>query len=197
MPGTGRCVAWTSRAGLPRVHAKNWSTAFSTPPPATPGKIGEIKIDDCPGTPVEHHGALAAFVKRMFDQAFQGGETGAPGQQDHRLVRLFPQGEAAVGAVEPQDVPHLEGREDLVGEQAAGHVADVQLQKGIVVGGVGHGETAPLAILQQDVHILPGEELEAFAGRQAQVQFDDVGGQTLQFFDAGGEGLDRDVARCP
>ena len=39
--------AWTSRAGLPRVHAKNWSTAFSTPPPATPGKIGEPVMNCC------------------------------------------------------------------------------------------------------------------------------------------------------
>jgi hypothetical protein len=35
--------------------------------------------------------------------------------------------------------------------------------------------------------------LQALAGRQAQVQFDDVRRQAFQLFDARGQGLDRNV----
>ena len=96
-------------------------------------------------------------------------------------------------AVEAQDVAQLHGRENLVGEHAARHVADVQLEEGIVMRRVGQREAAPPAVLEQDVDILPGEELQAFGGGQAEVHFDDVRRQAFELLDPRRQGLDRDV----
>ncbi len=73
-------------------------------------------------------------------------------------------------------------------------MADVQLQQGIVVRRIGQREAALPAVLEQDVDILSGEELQAFAGRQFQVDCHDVGRQPFDLLDARGQGLDRDVA---
>lgn len=37
----------------------------------------------------------------------------------------------------------------------------------IVVGGIGQGEATPPPILEQDVNVLSGQKLQAFAGRRA------------------------------
>src|SRR5574343_740455 len=152
-----------------------------------------VQVDLGLGAPKNEHRALAIFGNGMLDDGLDRCEAGAAGEQDHRLGRILAQVEAAVWAVETQDVTHLHGREHLVGELAARYVADMQLQQRIVVRRIGQRETALLAVLEQDVDILAGEELQAFAGRQAQVQLDDVRRQAFQFFDARGQGFDRDL----
>ena len=122
-------------------------------------------------------------------------EAGAAGHEDDRLVAVLAQEEAAVRAFEAQDGFFLHAVEHVVGEQAAGNVADVQLQEFVVVRRVGEREAAPLAVLEQDVDVLPGEELQAFVGRQLQMQYHHVVGDFFHFLHAAGHGFDRDVAR--
>ncbi|MPN32280.1 hypothetical protein SDC9_179758 [bioreactor metagenome] len=69
----------------------------------------------------------------------------------------------------------------------------MQLEQRIVMRGVRQREAALFAILEQDVDVLAGEELQALAGRQAQVQFDDIRGQFFKFFDARGQCLGRNL----
>ena len=69
----------------------------------------------------------------------------------------------------------------------------MQLQEGVVVRRIGQREAALLAVLEQDVDVLPGEELQALAGRQLEVDRHDVGCQALKLLDARGHGLDRNV----
>ena len=73
-------------------------------------------------------------------------------------------------------------------------MADVQLQKSVGLGRIGQRETALFAILEQDVDVLAGHELQAFIGRQAKVHLDDVRRQFLQLLDARGQRLDWNVA---
>ena len=129
----------------------------------------------------------------MFDNGLDRRESCATREQDHRLGRILAQVEAAVRAVKAQDVAYLHGREYLVSEYAARDMADVQLKKGIVVWCIGQRETALSAVLEQDVDVLAGEELQALAGRQAQMQLDDVRRQFFEFFDARGQGLGRNL----
>ena len=136
-----------------------------------------------------------AVGDRLLNDGFDRRKTGTAGEQDDRLAGVVLQAEAAVRAVKAQDVAHLHRGEYLFGEEAAGHVPDVQLQQVVLVGRVGQREAALAAILEQDVDVLAGQELQVFGGRQAQVHVDHIGRQLLHPLDAGGQGLDRDVVR--
>ena len=147
------------------------------------------------GAPVNVHGAVQLQVQRLKHNRFDRRKTGAPRQQDHRLVG-FAQMEAAVRAIEAQDVAYLHGAEYLIGEQAARQVAHMQLQRCRIMRRVGDGEATALAVLEQNVDVLPGMELEHFSRGQTQGDDCDIAGRLFQCFDTTGQGLDRDIRRA-
>jgi hypothetical protein len=57
----------------------------------------------------------------------------------------------------------------MSGELAAGHQADVKLKKVVRVWWVGQRERAASAFLEQNIHVLASEELQALIGRQFEV----------------------------
>ncbi len=105
----------------------------------------------------------------MLDDRLDRREAGAASDQKHRLWRVFTQKEAAQWASQAQQVALTHAAEDVFGEPATCHAADMQLQDAVVVRRIGEREGSPLAVLEQDVHVLAGEELQPLAARQAQL----------------------------
>ena len=93
-------------------------------------------------------------MERVLDHRLDRREAGAAGDEDDRLVRFLAQIERAERAFEAQDLAALVLREQRVGEEPAGHVADVQLEQRVVVRRRGEREAAALAVLQQEVDVL-------------------------------------------
>ena len=69
----------------------------------------------------------------------------------------------------------------------------MQLKILVVVGRIGHGEAAPLAVLEKNVNVLAGEKLQALARWQLEVKDRDIFGGLLDLFHAAGQGADREV----
>ena len=156
-------------------------------------QIRHVQIDAGFGAPVNVHWPFAVLSDGMFDDGLDWRKAGATSQHDDRFLRVFTQEKAAMRAVEAQDVAYFHARKHLVGEQSAGHVADVQLQQRVIMRGVGQRETSLLAILEQDVDVLTGEELQALGGGEFEIQGDDIRRQFFQPFNARGQGFDRNV----
>jgi len=76
--------------------------------------------------------------------------------------RLYQQSNLTTKTVEPHAERLLV--KHLVGEQAAGNVANVKLQQRVVVRRVGQRVAARLAVPQLKVDVLPGQKLQAFVG---------------------------------
>jgi hypothetical protein len=131
----------------------------------------------------------------MLDQRLDRRKAGAAGDQDHGLGRFLAQEETAVGALQTQDVLFLHGTEYVSGEFAAGNQPHMQLQKAVVMRRVGDGKGAPLAVLEHELDVLAGKELQALVGRQLQAEDDDIIGDALDTLDAGRHDLDRNVPR--
>ena len=95
------------------------------------------------------------------------------GQQHQGLVGRLAQEEAAERPFHAQDVLLLHRAEDVVGELAAGHVADVQLdgwRRAQQVRRVGHAVAAPGTVAQDELHVLAGAVLQVLVGRQLELQ---------------------------
>ena len=133
--------------------------------------------------------------QRVLDDRLDRREAGARGDEDDRLVRVLAQEEGAERPLEAQDVALLHLAEHVVGELPAGDVAHVQLDQLVVVRRIGHREAAPRAVLEQELDVLAGEELQALVGRQLQVQHHHVVGEPLQLLHAAGQRLHLDVLR--
>jgi hypothetical protein len=122
--------------------------------------------------------ARTAHVLQLLDQRLDGRKAGAAGQQDHGLGGVLAQEEAAEGAFHAQDVALLHRAKDVVGEQAARHVAQVQFdgrRAAQLVWRIGHAVAAPRAVAQDELDILPGAVLQVLVGRQLQAQHRHVG----------------------
>ena len=118
---------------------------------------------------------VEVVMQRVLDDRLDRREAGAAGDEDDRLVRLLAQVERAERPFEAQDLAPLELVEELVGEEAAGHVPDVQLEQRVVVRRRREREAAPPAVLQQEVDVLAGEVLQALVRRQLERDDRDVG----------------------
>ena len=103
-------------------------------------------------------------MQRVLDHGLDRCETGATGDKNDRLVRFLAQEERAERTFEAQDLAPLELGEQLVGEKAARHVPDVQVEKRVVLGRGRDRKAAPAAVLEQEVDVLPGQVLQAFVG---------------------------------
>ncbi len=100
-------------------------------------------------------------MQRVLDHRLDRREAGAAGDEDDRLVGVLAQVERAERPFEAQDLAALVLVEQLVGEEAARHVADVQLEQRVVVRRRRQRKAAPLAVLQQEVDVLAGEDIAA------------------------------------
>lgn len=66
-----------------------------------------IQVDACLGTPIDVYRSLVVRRQRVLDDGLDRRKAGSAGQQDHRFARFFTQIEAAVRAIEAQDVAHF------------------------------------------------------------------------------------------
>lgn len=139
------------------------------------------------------HGRFEAAVQRMLDDALEWRETGAAAHQDHRPGRVLAQEKTALRSADAQQCLDLHLVEYMIGEFAAFDIAHVQFQKRAVVRRIGDGEAAGLAVLEQDVDILPGAERERLRLGQLQIQGHDIVRQPLHARDAAGQRDNRDV----
>src|SRR5687768_5112341 len=98
-------------------------------------------------------------MERSLQDRLDRREAGAASDEHDRLRAVLAQEEAAERTLQAKDVALLHLAEHVVGEAAAGHLADVQLDQLVGVRRVRHREAAPLAALQQEVDVLAGEEL--------------------------------------
>ena len=112
------------------------------------------------------HRAFHADVQRVFHDCLDRGEAGAAGDEDDWLVRVFAQKKSAERASEAQDVALFHDLKYMMGKCAARDVADVQFEKLIVVRCIGQRETTRLLILEQNVDVLSGQELQTLIGGQ-------------------------------
>ena len=71
-------------------------------------------------------------------------------------------------SLDTQQVALLQRGEYLSREIAPVDAADVQLQAGVIMRRIGQRKGAATSVLEQDVDVLSWEEIEAFAGRQAE-----------------------------
>jgi len=75
-------------------------------------------------------------------------------------------------------------------------VADVQLDRTVVVRRVGDRVAAALAVAQEEFHVLSGQKLHTLGGRQLQLDDGDVRRGLFQRRDAAWDLLDGDIARA-
>ena len=136
-------------------------------------------------------------MQRVLDHRLDRREAGAARDEHDRLVRLLAQVERAERPLEAQDLAALVLREQRVAEEPARDVPDVEFEQTVVVRRRREREAAPLAVLQQEVDVLAGEELQALVGGQLQPDDRDVGRGLVDRLDAAGEALDLDVAGAP
>ena len=153
-----------------------------------------VQVLRAAAAPVQGDRTLRFGMFELFDDGLDRRKTGARCQQYNRFLRIFAQEEGAQRTFKAQDVAFLEGGEDLIGKQAARHVADVQRQMLILVRRVGHAVAAALAVAQHEFDILAGLVLQAVIGRQLQRQDDDVIGHFIQFGYPYRHFLDREFA---
>src|SRR5471030_561719 len=144
--------------------------------------------------PVQSHRPGRAAVDQVLDDGLDRRETGARGQEHHRLVAVVAHEEGAMRTLEAQDVALLHRAEHLVGEQAAGQGADVQRERFVSFRRGVHAVAAALAVAQHEFDILAGAVLQLFMGRQLQRDDDHVRRQLLDAAHARRHFLDREVA---
>ena len=121
-------------------------------------------------------------------------EAGSAGDEDDRLVGILAQVERAERALEAQDFAALVFLEQLIAEDTARNVPDVQLEQRVVLRRVGERKAAPASVLEQEVDVLPGEVLQPLVRRKLERNDGDIGRGLVDLFDAAGQLPDLDVA---
>ena len=115
-------------------------------------------------------------------------EAGAAGEQDDRPRIVLAQEERAHRPFDAQDVALLDGlrpdAEQVVREDAAGHVADVELQLLVGMRRRGDRVLAARAVAQDEVEVLAREVLQPLGRRQLQRDDRHVGCHALDARDA-------------
>ena len=159
-------------------------------------QVGQVEIANRPHAPVQDHRSrlIDLVVERMLDDAFDRREAGTAGDEDDRLVRLLAQEERAERPFEAQDLAPLELREQLIGKPSAGKVADVQFEQRVVVRRIRKREAAAATVFQQEVDVLPGEELQPLVRGQLELDDRHIGGRLVDRFDAARQLANADVA---
>ena len=159
-------------------------------------QIGQIEPGAIARTPVDFHRPPNVTVNGVFHQRLDRREARATRKQNHRLGRFVAQEKTAIGTLKAQDVLFLHAAEDMTSEFSVSDQANMELQEAVIMWRVGDGKRATLAVLQQELDVLPGEKLQALVGRQLEVQHDDVISHALDPLHAAGHDLDRNVLGC-
>src|SRR6185369_853838 len=159
----------------------------------------QVEVGLAAAAPVEDGLPFAALPDHVLDDRLDRRESGSRGEQDDRLLAVLAQEEAAERPFDAQDLLLLHRAEDVVGELAAGQVADVQLELRLVDDGmrrVGHRVAAPGTVAQDELDVLAGAVLEQVVGGQLQANDRDVGRGPVDRDDAAGQLPDRELARA-
>src|SRR5258706_2696630 len=109
-------------------------------------------------------------MEGMLDDRLDRRESRAAGDKNEGLVRVLAQEESPERPFEAQDGALLHRIEDELREGAPGRPAHMKLEKSIIVRGVGEREAAALALLEEDVDVFAGEELQALACRKLEIE---------------------------
>src|SRR5262249_39250520 len=155
---------------------------------------GQVEVAQAAYAPVEHHRPRDAVMKRVLDQRLDRREARAAGDEYDRLVGVLAQIEHAVRTFEAQDLSALEVVEELGAEVSPRHVADVQLEQRIVFGRSRQRETAPTAVLEQQIDVLAGEILQPLVRRKLERDDRNVLRDLLDLLDTARQLADLDVA---
>ena len=153
----------------------------------------KVQVDRPAPTPVEGGGACYAFELHVLQHRLDRGQTSARSQQDDGLVAVLTQVETAKRPLDAQNLLLFHDVEDMVGEFAARHVPDVQLQpsrQGVWC--VGHRIAAPRPVTQQKLDILPCVVAKAVVGGELQFEQHHIRRLFLQLVDPGRHFLDRE-----
>ena len=129
----------------------------------------------------------------MLEHALDRRKSGPARNEDHRLVRLLAQVERAVRPLDAQDLLRRKIAKQMLGERAARHVPDVQLEGPIVMGRGREREAATRPVLHQDVDVLSRKELQPLARRQLQRNDRDIRRREVDALDAHRHPPDLDV----
>ena len=123
---------------------------------------------DQPGCapPVKSDRAIQSLVNRVLDDALDRGKAGAAGDEQDGFAAFFPQEKGAQRALKPQDFLGFHLVEHILGKRTTRDMPDMQLQEAVVMRRVGQAKAAALAILEHDVDVLPGKELQTLTGGQ-------------------------------
>ena len=103
--------------------------------------VMHVQISRTAAAPIQHGRARDALELHVLDHRLDGCKTGARCQQHHRFGAVFAQVKTAERAFNPHDFFFFHGTENMVGELATGHVANVQFDAGVLglrVRRVGH-----------------------------------------------------------
>ncbi|MBX3607875.1 MAG: NAD-dependent epimerase/dehydratase family protein [Piscinibacter sp.] len=163
------------------------------------GPVVQVQVGPAAAAPVQHSRPRDGLELQVLDDRLDRREARAAGQQHDGLVAVLAQEEAAERPLQAQDLLLLHRREDVVGELAARHVADVQLDEGLVglgVRRVGHRVAAPCTVAQDELDVLPGVVAQRVIGRQLHRQHGDVGRGALDRHHAAGHLAHRELARA-
>jgi len=156
-------------------------------------QFGHVQVLQRTRPPVQHQFAPGMFGKGVLQHALDRRKAGASGDEDHRLVGIVADEEAAEWAFQAQDVAFLQRGKHLVGEQPPRHMANMKFQQRVVVRRIGERKAARLGVLQLEIDVLAGKKLQPLAGRQLDLHQHHVVGALLQFFHPARQRLHHDV----
>ena len=163
------------------------------------GPVAQVEVGAAAAAPVQHRLAVDALEAHVLEDGLDRGEARSRGQQHHWPLGGLAQVEAAEGSLDAQDVLLLHRAEDWVGEAAARHVAQVQLQPQSLLDAVrraGHRVAAPQPAGQDELHVLAGVVAQLDIGGQLQGHDHHVGRGALKAAHAAGHLLHRELARA-
>ena len=84
----------------------------------------------------------------------------------------------------------------MISEQAAGHMTDMQREQFIRMWRISHTVAASFAILEHELHVLPGLVLHAIGRRELQRHDDHIVGDAFKFGHAYRDFFDRKITHA-
>ena len=144
--------------------------------------------------PVQAHRPADAALERVLDDALHRRESRCARNEEDGAVAVL-QDEAAERPFEAHRVPEAHALEYMAGEAPAGNAPHVQFDRVVLVRRIGEGEGAPRAVLEHDVDVLAGGELQRPFLRQGEAHAHHVVCQALERHHAAGVQLLRGARR--
>lgn len=155
----------------------------------------QVKIAGNSGAPIQVHQPPLPLHQGILDNALDRRKPCPCGEEEQGARRIPAQREIAQRRLDAQDVFFLHTAEDVAGKFSALDPADVQFDEPGRVRRIGNGKTALAAITQEDVEILPGNELQTFGSGQLEVKTHHVMRQQFHLFHPARQSLHHDLLR--